>query len=228
MGQTAKNLTLNSDTDWGEQEAKRFRTLALRYQEIGANYGIKLNPFRSPEMPLFEKATPEERKNATDFLESIVATHEETLAASEAPINTKQLVWRALRRLSLIPGSEVFDFIADDDVVLIYNDAQAAVFWNLQFFKFSSLTVEDMFFGVWYNFTKRDPAIQQKLYEMAVAVITGKITGTFEPGIPPHVVEEVDSPESLKTMMAIPYASVLTKNGKFGGILVVQRMKIIA
>ncbi len=227
MGETAKKPDLYSDFDSGEQEAKRFRTLALRYQEIGANYGIKLNPFRSPEMPLFEKASSEERKKATDFLEYIVGIHEETLAALEVPINTRQLVWRALRKINLVPGPEVFDSIADDDVVVIYNDAQSAIFWNLQFFKFSSLSVEEMFFGVWYNFTKRDPAIHQKLYEMAVNVITGKITGTFVPGVPAHEVQEIDTIECVKTIMEIPYGSVLTKDGKFGGILIVQRMTVI-
>ncbi|MES2525554.1 MAG: hypothetical protein V4598_00645 [Bdellovibrionota bacterium] len=221
MGETAKNL------DSGEQEAKRFRTLALRYQEIGAIYGIIIHPFRSPDMPYFERATSAQRKKATDFLESIVDIHEETLAAKVAAINTKQLIWRALRRLSLVPGPQAFDSIADNDVVVIYGENQSAIFWNLQFFQFSSLSVEEMFFGVWHNFTKRDPAIHKKLYEMALDIISGKITGTFTPDVPPHEVQEIDSLECIKTMMGLPSISVLTSMGHFAGMLIVQRMKII-
>lgn len=227
MREILKKSSALSHTDQGITDAKRFRDLAHRYQEIAAVAGIKLSPFRSPEMPLFEKAQPEERRKATDFLEHIVSIHEETIAASEAPINTRQLLWRALRRISLVPTPEIFNLITDDDVVIIYNEEQAAVFWNLQFFKFSSLSVEEMFFGVWYKFTRRDPAIQQKLYEMALNIVSGKITGIFKPDVPPHVVEEIDTLECIKTMMDIPYGSVLTKNGTLGGILIVQRMTVI-
>lgn len=219
MSETAKILI--------PDDGSRFSELALRYQEIAAAGGIKLNTFRSPDRPYFSKATPEERKAATDFLETIVSIHEETIAAQEAPINTQQLLWRALRRYSLVPGHDVFNQIKDDDVTVIYDDSQKVIFWNLQFFKYSSLTVEEMFFDHWYNFTKRDSTIHAKLYEMAVNIISGKITGTFEPGVPPHVVEEVDTLERIKTMMELPFGSVLTKNGKLGGILIVQRMKVI-
>ncbi len=227
MVQSVKMAASDTDSDWDSNEAKRFRTLALRYQEIGAAEGIRINPFRAPDMPLFSKAPPEKRKATTDFLELIVSIHEETIAASEATINSKQLLWRALRRFSLVPDPGIFDLLTDEDVVLIYNDSQNAIFWNLQFFRVSSLTVEEMFFGVWYNFTKRDPTIQQKLYEMAVNVISGKIIGTFKPDVPPHEVHEIDTLECTKTIMDVRLGSVLTKNGSFAGILVVQNMKVI-
>lgn len=227
MSESAKSWQNSNDSEGGTHQATRFRALALRYQEIAAAEGVRLTPFRGPDMPLFSKATPQARKTATDFLESIVAVHEETLAATENPINTRQLLWRALRRLSLVPGPEVFDHIANDDVVIIYNDQQTAVFWNLQFFNYSSLTVEEMFFGLWYEFTRRAPEIQAKLYEMAMNLISGKITGTFVPGVPAHEVEEVGTLECMKTMMELPHGSVLTKDGKLGGILIVQRMRVI-
>lgn len=205
----------------------KFRTLALRYQEIARESGVKLRPFRSPDMPLWAKATPEARKVATDFLETIVSIHEETIAAKETPINSRQLLWRALGRLSLVPDSGIFDRITNEDVVVVYNDVQTAVFWNLQFFNFSSFTVEDMFFGVWHQMTKRDPAVHETLYKMAVNIITGKITGIFHPPVGPHTVEELDSLECTKTIMEIPCGSVLTTKGKFSGMLIIQKMKII-
>lgn len=228
MNERAKNLSFEADEDSGSSEIKRFKELALRYQEIGAQFGVNIYPYRSPEMPFFAKATSEERKKATDLLELIVSIHEETLAATEAPINTRQLIWRALRRLSLIPGSDVFERLTDEDVVVIYDENQQSIFWNLQFFRFSSFSVEEMFFVPWFKFTQRDPAIKDQLYKMAVDVITGKITGTFIPEAPPHEVQEIDSIECLKTEMSFPFGSVLTKDGRFGGILMVQKMKILS
>lgn len=228
MSTPAKKSDLLLDNEWGTGEAERFRRLALRYQEIGALYGIKLNPFRAPHMPFFQKATPEQRKAACDHLDIIVSIHEETMAASESAINTKQLLWRALRRLSLVPRPEALDLFGDEDVVLIYNEEQLVMFWNLQFFKHSSITVEELFFAPWYNFTKREPAMQQKLMQMAQDLLSGRITGTFTPDVPEHLVEEVDTLECLKVMMAIPCGSILTKNGNWGGVLIVQKMRVIS
>lgn len=225
MNLKAKNSAILDD-ELGSIE--RFKTLALRYQEIGALYGIRIYPFRGPDFPYLSKASNEERKKASDFLELILSIHEETLAsASEAPINSAQLLWRALKRYSLVPGADIFDHITDDDVVIIYGEEQQTIFWNLQFFKVSSLSVEELFFGKWYEFTRRAPEIQEKLYKLAVDVISGKVTGNFVPDVPPHEVQEIDSLEKIRTLMALPMASVLTKDGKFGGILVIQRMTVL-
>ncbi|MBA2404528.1 MAG: hypothetical protein H0V66_07145 [Bdellovibrionales bacterium] len=227
MSDAVKNNFISSDSDWNTGEAEKFRQLALRYVEIGAQEGVRIIPFLSSEMPLFQKAGPQERKDAYDYLKTIVDIHEETLAAGNKAINSKQLIWRALSKLSLIPGPEIFEQFTDEDVVIIYQSNQTIIFWNLQLFRFISLTVEEIFFSPWHEATKRDPAIQKCLYEMAVDVVTGKITGTFNPNIPGHEVEEVNTAERIKTWLEIPCASVLTRNGSFGGILVVQRMKLL-
>jgi PAS domain-containing protein len=221
MSEKAKNSSTQ------EAEIERFKLLAFRYQEIGASYGIKIYPFRGPDLPYLSKANSDDRNRASDFLDFILSVHEEALAATETLINTRQLLWRALRKYSLVPGREIFDHITDEDVVIIYNEDQKAIFWNLQFFKVSSLSVEELFFGQWFNFTRRDPSIQEKLYRLALDVITGRVEGNFIPDVPPHVVEEIDSIERTRTLMEIPMGSVLTKGGKFGGMLIIQRMKIL-
>lgn len=227
MSQKAKNLSEEFEDENDTKGLERFKGLALRYQEIGALYGIRIHPFRGADLPYLSQATPEERSKAADFLELILSIHEETLTATEAPINTRQLLWRALGRFSLVPGRDIFDHLTDEDVVILYDDQQRAIFWNLQFFKVSSFSVEELFFGQWFKFTKRDPSIQAKLYEMAVKIISGEITGNFIPDVPPHEVEEIDSIERIKTLMALPFGSVLKRESKFGGILLVQRMKVL-
>lgn len=221
MTNTMKNIFLDNN----EQEL--FKNLALRYVEIAAKEGIKVVPFESPEMPLFEAATPELRKKATDSLKTIVDTLEETIAHGENAINSKRLIWRALGKLSLVPGPDIFEQFGDDDVVIIYQENQTIIFWNLQFFKYASFTVEQLFFTAWYNFTKRDPAIHEKLYAMALNIISGKITKTFKPDVPGHEVQEIDTLGCNKTWMELPVGSVLTRDGVLGGILIVQKMRLI-
>lgn len=211
----------------GDETADTFRKLALRYVEIGDSEGIKIRPFVSPEMPLFLKADASERRKAISFLQTIVAIHEETLAAGEKTVNSRRLIWRALNKFSLIPGPDVFENFTDEDIVLIYNESQTILFWNIQFFRFVSLTVEHLFFTPWHILTTRSPEIHEKLYQMALDLISGKIQGTFTPPVPAHEVQEVETAECLRTWMELPFGSVLTRNGSFGGVLIVQRMKII-
>ena len=53
------------------------------------------------------------------------------------------------------------------------------------------------------------------------------MTGFFVPGVPGHVVEEVNTLECIRTWMEIPWGAILTHNGLLGGILIVQRMKVL-
>ena len=142
------------------------------------------------------------------------------------PKNSKK-IWSALVNHSLVRGPEIFERFTDEDVVIIYQANQTIIFWNLQFFRFTNLTVEQIFFSAWHTVTKRDPEIQKKLYQMAVDVINGKITGTFIPDVPGHEVEELHTENPMRTWMELSWVSVLTRDRAFGGILVVQKMRIL-
>src|SRR5690349_9438767 len=122
--------------DTGFDLAQEFRELAERYCEIGRKEGVRVIPFLGPEMPLFQKASLEERRNATDFLRTIVSIHEETIASGTNALNSRQLIWRALSRFQLTPPSDIFDRFTDEHIILFYNDQHFLLFWNLQFFKY--------------------------------------------------------------------------------------------
>lgn len=224
---TSVNSNILQDFYDDKNELEKFRELALRYADIAKQEGIRIIPFNSPEMPLFQKATIEERKIASESLETIVNIHEETIAAGERAISTRKLIWRALSKYSLVPGPDIFEHFKDEDVVIIYQENQRILFWNLQFFRFTSLTIEQIFFSVWHQMTKRSPEIQVRLQKMAEDLVTGKITGNFVPPVPGHEVEEVDTLECIRTWMELPFGSVLTRKGNLAGILIVQKMKIL-
>lgn len=211
----------------GTNLAQEFKALALRYSEIGAKEGVRVIPFLAPEMPLFAKASEDEQKNATELLRTIVGIYEETLAAGSNALNPQQLIWRALAKFKLIPEPDVFSRFKIEDIVLVYNEQQTLVFWNLQFFKYVSLSVEQLFLDKWYLFTKRDPAVQEKITQMAINAFSGKYSGTFKIDIPGHEVEEVGTLENVKSWMDILWGSILTRDQNFGGLLIVQRMRLL-
>lgn len=227
MKDAANKIYQNTDAEWSTGEAEVFRELALRYKEIAAKEGIRIIPFKSPEMTLFQKATSEERSKAIKYLKTIVDIHEETLSAGDRAVNSRRLIWRALSKLGLVPGPDIFEHFSDEEVVLIYQENQTIIFWNLQFFQYTSLTVEQLFFSRWHEFTERAPEIQQKLIDTVMNILNGKITKNFVPGVPGHEVQEVNTLENIRTWMEIPFGSVLSKDGAFGGFLIVQTMRII-
>jgi hypothetical protein len=207
---------------------QKFRFLALRYAEIGAHKGIRIIPFQSPDTPLMLAASQEEKQRAIHFLQTIVDIHEETISSGHCALNSQQLIWRALSKFSLIPSGDIFEHINDEDPVAIYGADQTALFWNLQFFRYISFTVEQMFFSRWFEATHRDPVIQQDLYQMATDIIAGIYSGTFRPKVPAHEVQELNTIDCLRTWMEFPVASILTSNGAFGGMMMIQRMKILS
>lgn len=223
MSDAAKKIVEHNSTG----EAEVFRQLALRYAEIGALEGIRVLPYLSPDMPYFQKASHEQRTRAISYLKTIVDIYEETIAFGDKASSSRKLIWRALSKLSLVPSPDIFEHFKDEDSVIIYNNEQTVIFWSLQFFQYISFTVEQMFFCPWHEFTKRDDEIHKNLYDMAVKIITGQITGNFVPDVPGHEVQEINTLECLRTWMEVPFASVLTKNGSFGGMLIVQKMKIL-
>lgn len=227
MKDAARKINQFTDTEWSTGEADVFRELALRYKDIAAKEGIRIIPFQSPDLTLFQQATHDERRQAISYLKTIVDIHEETIAGGDKAVNSRRLIWRALSRLSLVPGPDIFEHFGDDEVVLIYQENQTIIFWNLQFFKYTSLTIEQLFFSRWHEFTERAPEIHQKLVSVVMKVLSGEITKNFEPDVPGHEVQEINTLENIRTWMEIPFGSVLTKNGTFGGFLIVQTMRII-
>lgn len=226
MSGALKSLSREFPQD-GTNLAQEFRTLALRYSEIGAMEGIRVIPFLSPEMPLYLKASEEERRAATEFLAIIVSIHEETLAGGDTAIDTRSLIWRALGRYSLVPGGDIFDKMGKEDVILIYNDQHSAIFWNLQFFKYSSITIEQLFFDTWPNITWRESHIQQDLIEFVHGLTKISTTMIIDPKVPGHEVQELGTPENIRTWMEIPWVAVLTRDRQFAGYLAIQHMRII-
>lgn len=219
---------LRASAEDDTNSANEFKLLAQRYAEIAAAEAIKVTPFASADIPLFMQASTEQRAQAIEFLRTMVTVLDETLTAGHRAVNSAQLLWRALSRLSLTPGPGVFDRLGEEDgAVVVYSLEQKVLFWNLQFFKNVSLTIEQLLFSAWYEVTERPKEIKDALYNLALKLVNGEITGDFETHVPGHEVKEIGSLECLRTWMEIPWGTTLSQDGKTAGFLIVQRMKLL-
>ena len=202
---------------------ERFKLLCLQYVEMLREEGTRVRAFRGPELPLFSALKPEEQGAVIAHLEMALEVFGETRTDGYKLKDSPKLMWRALRKLGWTPCPDIFDKMTDDDVVVVYSPDQKQVFQNLCFFDWVSLTLEDLYAAPWTQYSRRDPEIQRRLHEQGVRLFTGQITGTFDPCLPEHACEEVDTEELLKFSIHIRYISPLKAQGAICGALVVNR-----
>lgn len=201
-----------------------FRQLTRRKAELIAAEGIRAVPYLSEDLPHFSKLTPEKQKEALHQLSETVAVYEEIRAEGLSLCDNPTLLWRSLSRLKLVPCGDVFDKITKEHLVVIFGLDQRQIFRNLEFLRFSILTLEELYSTEWFRYTRRDSRVTEQLRILTHDIIWGKKSGTFDPEIEEHVIEQVGTaPGPVKLGLKIDYVSTLTADGQLAGIVAIER-----
>ncbi len=204
---------------------EKFKQMCFYYSDLLASEGKKVSPLRGPGLPVFSALTMEQKQNAVDFIGSALAVFEETRAEGYQLVDSPKLLWRSLRKLGWTPQSDVFDRIGDKDVVNIYSSQHVQVFQNLNFFDWVSLTLEELYANPWHQYSRREQDCAQLAYQGAVELFHGNRPATFDPEIPEHYVEEIDTEENRKFYIKIHTVSPLKQNGNVVGLLAINRCR---
>lgn len=199
--------------------------MCLYYASLLAKEGVRVRPFRSPELPVFSKLKDSDKKSAIAQVSTVLEVFEEVLAKDGSLKDSNKLVWRALARLGWVPSSDIFSHMKDGDVICFHDAGQRMIFQTLTFFDWVSYTLEDLYGGLWYTHSRREDAVAQKIYEFAVEVFTGVHQESVEPNVPEHVMHEVDTEEMLKFWIKIARACPLKSDGQITGMLVINRCR---
>jgi hypothetical protein len=212
--------------------ALRFRELCLLYCEFMRREGITLRPFLDPSLPVFSSYDLKVQDQILLGITSDLEIFESMLGEGHSLRDTPKLVWRYLHKLGLTPQSDIFDKITDDDIVEVYlveDGAQRQVFRNLKFLECVSFTIDQIFGADWRVTTTRDEKSAGKILELAVGVMTEKITGTLalDSLIEKHLLQEVDSPELFTILIQIKYISPVKRNGKVAGAFVINHSEVV-
>jgi hypothetical protein len=194
--------------------------------------GVSVRPFLDPSLPIFSNY---ETKLQDQIIHGIVADLEifESMRNEGHSLkDTPKLVWRYMHKLGLVPQSDIFDKITDNDIVEVYlvsDGAQRQVFRNLKFLECVSFTIDQIFGSDWRVTTTRDEKAAGKIFEIAIAIMTEKITNTLavDSLIERHIVQEVDSPELFTISIQMKYMSPVKQNGKVAGAFVINHSEVI-
>ena len=210
----------DSKIEDGQNTVSAFKLLLDRYHAYLKEAGTQIRPYRSPDLPLFEALSIPNKQKAISEVKLVLEIFEEVKAEGKTLKDTPTLMWRSLRKLSLVPKSDIFQKIRDGDVVVIYATDHKQIFQNLRFLELVTITLEDVYCSEWFKYTKRPDWAQLALYEAGNSVFTGKVTETFDPQVPEHLAVEVTDAE-IRLKINVRYMSPVTSDNQVAGVIVV-------
>lgn len=219
---------LIENVDSSRGEAAEFKRLAVEYCQLVNQFGFNVKPFRNTASLQFEKCTPKQKLRAITYLDINIHLLNESVASGENPLNSAQLLWRALKKIKGTPEADLFDKIEAEDVVEVYLDDHIQIFRNLQFFNYTSFTIDELLCGTWYKLYQRDVITKLKMFKMSIRILAGKLKKTTPWNVPEHIFLEVNSQENLKHSLLLKYLSPLTNHGKMVGAICTSKATFIS
>lgn len=221
MSVDLKNLFVES-----EIENDRFKALAQQLSLMLSKEGVRVRTY-AQGLPYFSKLTEEKKRTANYHLEFYVELCKEQMSEGYSLKDGPTFVWRALRKLNLIPRSDLFQYFNEDSVIEIYSNENVQLFRNLNFFRFCSYTLEELHSREWWLLFDRDASITDGLVGYATKIFTDEIKENFVPQIPLHIVRELESADKLVTEIEFTVMGPLLKNKRAAALIVAENPKII-
>jgi hypothetical protein len=158
-------------------------------------------------------------------LTSDLALFHDLLTAGEKITDSPRLMWRYLTKNSMVPRSDIFEKMKDGDVVEIYGMDQVHLCQNLNFFNWTSISLERIFCETWYQATRRDPQFETGLYETARSIFAGETRNSVTPQQGWYWIEEIDSEKLYKFQICIKCVSPIFQDGKVCGLISVNECR---
>lgn len=169
-----------------------FRFLAERVAEVGARTGITIRPYRDPDLPFLRALSAlDQRKLATE-LERYLFVCERTAGAGFSPAESHRLLWFALRTMGYLPPDRLFDYVRDEQIVLVNDPQHRQIFRNFAFFSMCSYTLEELYACPWPRLYHSEVGYEQDLAQAAV-VLGPQLGHVVRSTAPKHVSFETSS-----------------------------------
>lgn len=167
-------------------------------------------PFRHESLPYFAKLTLIEQQDAVMRLAQYVSICQDVIASGGDLRDSRTFTWRAMRSFGFLPNSSLFSTMGSDDVVEIYDTQNVQIFRNLQFFKYCSYTLEDLYSRSWPElFIRENQAHTEAALALITALIETKSRETIVPDLETQIVYETDSRSNVRVEIDFSAISIL-------------------
>jgi hypothetical protein len=192
-----------------------------------AENSVNMQSYRDRQIPHFTQLPEELKKLILDSMMENIDLFNEMKSHGESLVDSPKLLWRSLNRLGWKPKSDIFDKMADGDIIEVYTLERMQVFRNLAFFDVVSLTLEELVsfpLGIAYEIENHALDFYVQLSEKAAAQ---EITNTHLSPLRPYLVKEKLG-EKLTVKVTPKWISPVYQNNIVVGIIGTHRSEIIA
>lgn len=205
------------------------KDLALHFIEIsdaiaqtGAIFGIKIIPYRDPALMHFIKL---KEKKKLQVLKAVYFQLEFFKAASSEGLhpNSPQLIWRIFSKMGIIPQSDIFDKMSEEDTIEVYHTGDStSSFKNLKFFEFVSLSIEELYTLPWMDQWEVSSKIFLMFLETQTKINLAQYKRTFSPIFHHYQLREKLG-EKRTFNIHLKWMSPIIFNGERKAIVVINR-----
>lgn len=209
-----------------ETEAE-FTQLAEHYANLWKPYGIHLKAFRSAKPEHFHLASAKVRAAAIGYLRFNIDVLQELIASGETPTDTKVFLWRAVKKLGLIPPSDFLNYISDEDVVELYFFDDIQAFRNYKFLELTSFTIDELLCRPWYRNVKRGWIPTLLIMRTAMQWKLGMLKETIPWNIPVHQLQEIDTACNYRFQMKFKHIIPLRMGSKVVAAVTTNHCKAV-
>ena len=200
----------------------------IRYSELLARDGLSVKPFRSEDLPILSRCTPEQRKVAASLVQVAITAHDYSVG-SDSLLRTKHFVWRAIQQLGLTPKADLMDILEPDHVVEIYSRDQRQLYRNLRFFDLTPLSLEEVVGFDWTSATERDVKLTARAIAISAKMMLGLIRETIplQKAFPTHQARWKNRGDVPNLEVSLLYGSPLFKKGQVVAFVLVHRCRML-
>lgn len=221
------DVSLNTQTHPSEVEDQLFKIQAQKLSMMLASEGVFVRTYATG-LPFFSKLSLEAKRKANHALGSYLQLCREQMSEGYTLRDGSSFLWRALRKLELVPRSDLFQHFNEDSVIEIYSDDNRQLFRNINFFKYCSYTIEELHACEWWLLFERDPSVTEKLYGYVSEVMNETVKGNIMMDVPTHTVKELQSVDMLEVEVDFRIMSPLTHAKSVCAFLVSEDVRIIS
>lgn len=219
---------MNANQPRCQVNISKVRTLLEEMARLFTRAGVPVKPYLAPELPVFSKRSVDDQAMLARELEDRVELFAQAAREGISLDDTRQMLWRSLRKAGWTPLSDVFDNIEQEDTVEVYSLEMKQIFRNLEFFRHISYTLEEVHGGAWHELSARDKTCEAELMKVAMAIATGQVKTTSScRHIPAHECRETQSCDLRRFMIEMKVLSPVFRDGEMVAIIAVNRTRAL-
>lgn len=204
---------------------ERFKALAERLSELVATEQVSIAAYSGSGPSHFANLSNDKKEATLVHFSKYVEVLGDAVDNGVRLRDDRKLLWRAFGVYGMRPLADLLTYESgDDDVVEIYNRDSVQIFRNVHFFRVCSYTIDDVISRPFYELYRRDGDITYKILETASELLAGKYTSTYWYDLPPHRLDEIDSPGRFLALVENRFLSPLHgADGSIQGMVSVNR-----